>query len=58
MTKKNYNTPDCLVLDIVAKCPILCGSLMETDINNTEDYQGNFNTRESSDLWSDDVADF
>lgn len=57
MQKLTYNAPTCLVLDIAAKHPILCGSLMETEINNVE-FDGDFNARESSDFWIDDDADF
>lgn len=57
MQKLTYNAPTCLVLDIATKHPILCGSLMETEINNVE-FDGDFNARESSDFWIDDDADF
>lgn len=57
MQKLTYNAPACLVLDIATKNPILCGSLMETEINNVE-FDGDFNARESSDFWIDDDADF
>ena len=57
MQKLTYNAPACLVFDIATKHPILCGSLMETEINNVE-FGGDFNARESSDFWSDDDADF
>lgn len=57
MQKLTYNAPACLVFDIATKHPILCGSLMETEINNVE-FDGDFNARESSDFWSDDDADF
>ena len=57
MQKLTYNAPTCLVLDIATKHPILCGSLMETEINN-EEFGGDFNARESSDFWIDDDADF
>ena len=57
MQKLTYNAPACFVFDIVTKHPILCGSLMETEINNVE-FDGDFNARESSDFWSDDDADF
>lgn len=57
MQKLTYNAPTCLVHDIATKHPILCGSLMETEINNVE-FDGDFNSRESSDFWIDDDADF
>lgn len=57
MQKLTYNAPACLVFDIATKRPILCGSLMETEINNVE-FDGDFNARESSDFWIDDDADF
>lgn len=57
MQKLTYNAPTCLVHDIATKHPILCGSLMETEINNVE-FDGDFNARESSDFWIDDDADF
>lgn len=57
MQKLTYNAPACLVFDIAPKHPILCGSLMETEINNVE-FDGDFNARESSDFWIDDDADF
>lgn len=57
MQKLTYNAPACLVHDIATKHPILCGSLMETEINNVE-FDGDFNARESSDFWIDDDADF
>lgn len=57
MQKLTYNAPACLVFDIATKHPILCGSLMETEINNVE-FDGDFNARESSDFWIDDDADF
>ena len=57
MQKLTYNAPACLVHDIATKHPILCGSLMETEINN-EEFGGDFNARESSDFWIDDDADF
>lgn len=57
MQKLTYNAPTCLVFDIATKHPILCGSLMETEINNVE-FDGDFNARESSDFWIDDDADF
>lgn len=57
MQKLTYNAPACLVFDIATKHPILCGSLMETEINNVE-FGGDFNARESSDFWIDDDADF
>ena len=57
MQKLTYNAPACLVFDIATKHPILCGSLMETEINNVE-FDGDFNARESSDFWSDDDIDF
>lgn len=57
MQKLTYNAPACFVFDIATKHPILCGSLMETEINNVE-FGGDFNARESSDFWIDDDADF
>lgn len=57
MQKLTYNAPACLVFDIATKHPILCGSLMENEINNVE-FDGDFNARESSDFWIDDDADF
>jgi hypothetical protein len=57
MQKLTYNAPACFVFDIATKHPILCGSLMETEINNVE-FDGDFNARESSDFWIDDDADF
>lgn len=58
MQKLTYNAPTCLVLDIATKHPILCGSLMETDINKDDIFNGDFNARESSDFWIDDDVDF
>jgi len=58
MQKLTYNAPACLVHDIATKHPILCGSLMETEINNVDLFDGDFNSRESSDFWIDDDADF